>query len=319
MMASSDPTVSFDETDSRRDEMHSAIDQWIDDLVTATEDARASEAFQAWLDVQSRFHDYSARNTMLITQQQPDARRVAGYRAWQEEFDRQVQEGASAIWIWAPIITTRCPECENAPSYHADSDCEYDATPPEEWDEGVVGFRPVPVFDISQTEGEPLPELDHEATGEAGDLVERLIDAASQLGASVEIVADGAWEHGDANGICRPARGPGETPVIEVRDRSNRADLARTLVHEYAHAQLHVGVDDETERAKREVEAEAVAYVVARACGVDASGSAFYLASWAGDDTTVIRERLERISSTAETIHTAIDEAYPCRDSPHDT
>ncbi|GAA0212622.1 ArdC-like ssDNA-binding domain-containing protein [Halobaculum roseum] len=301
-MARSDTAVSFSGTDGRRDEMHSAIDQWLDDLVEATESARASEAFQEWLDVQSRFHDYSARNTMLIQQQCPEARKVAGYRTWQEEFDRHVKEGESAIWIWAPIVTTRCPECENAPSYHADSDCEYDETPPEEWDEGLVGFRPVPVFDVSQTEGEPLPELEYAATGDAGDLVERLTDAAHQLGASVEIVPEAAWEHGDANGICSEPRQAGEKPVIEVRDRENRADLARTIVHEYAHAQLHVGVDDETERAKREVEAEAVAYVVTRYVGLDPSGSAFYLASWAGDDAGVIRERLDRISRTAETI-----------------
>ena len=61
-----------------------------------------------------------------------EATRVAGYRTWQEEFDRHVQEGESAIWVWAPIITKQCPECENAPSYHEDSDCDYDETPPEE-------------------------------------------------------------------------------------------------------------------------------------------------------------------------------------------
>jgi len=65
-----------------------------------------------------------------------------------------------------------------------------------------------------------------------------------------------------------------------VRERENEADLARTLIHEYAHALLHFDVDDDTERSKREVEAEAVAYVVGRYCGLDTSGSAFYLATW---------------------------------------
>jgi len=103
---------------------------------------------------------------------------VAGYRTWQEEFDRHVTEGESAIWIWAPIITKQCPECENSPSYHENSDCDYDETPPEEWSKGLVGFRPASVFDISQTDGEPLPDLDTEATGDAGDLVSQLTDAA---------------------------------------------------------------------------------------------------------------------------------------------
>lgn len=103
-MATSEPPVSFDEIDTRRDEMHSTIDQWIDELVNATAAAQASKQFQAWLDVQSRFHDYSARNTMLIHQQFPGATRGAGYRTWQEKFDRQVRKGESGVWIWAPII-----------------------------------------------------------------------------------------------------------------------------------------------------------------------------------------------------------------------
>ena len=65
-------------------------------------------------------------------------------------------------------------------------------------------------------------------------------------------------------------------PRVDVRDRENDADLARMLIHEYAHALLHFDVDDDTERAKREVEVKAVAYVVGRYCAFDTSGSAFY-------------------------------------------
>ncbi len=86
---------------------------------------------------------------MLIKLQYPEATKVAGYNTWRNEFDRHVQEGEQAIWIWAPIITKQCPECENAPSYHEDSDCAYDETPPEEWSKGLVGFKPTAVFDIS--------------------------------------------------------------------------------------------------------------------------------------------------------------------------
>jgi hypothetical protein len=89
-------------------------------------------------------------------------------------------------------------------------------------------------------------------------------------------------------------------PLVEVKDRANEADLVRTLIHEYAHAMLHFDVDDETERAKREVEAEAVAYIVGRYFGLDTSGSAFYLAAWESDDLAGMRNRLDRISNTAE-------------------
>ncbi|SDY85606.1 hypothetical protein SAMN05216564_11214 [Halopenitus persicus] len=128
MSTTSDSSVSFSQTDTRSDEMHSTIEQWIDELVAGVDDAQASEEFQEWLDVQSRFHDYSYRNTLLIKRQYPEATKVAGYRTWQEEFDRHVQEGESAIWIWAPIITKQCPECGNSRSYHESSDCN-DQTP----------------------------------------------------------------------------------------------------------------------------------------------------------------------------------------------
>jgi len=108
MATTSTSSVSFEETDTRDDEMNSTIEQWIDELVAGVDDAQASEEFQEWLDVQSRFHDYSYRNTLLIKRQYPEASRVAGYRTWQEEFDRHVTEGESAIWIWAPIITKQC-------------------------------------------------------------------------------------------------------------------------------------------------------------------------------------------------------------------
>jgi len=255
MMTASESSVSFEETDTRHDEMNSTIEEWIDELVVAdVDEAKASAEFQKWLDVQSRFHDYSYRNTLLIKRQCPEATRVAGYRTWQEEFDRHVTEGESAIWIWAPIITNQCPECENSPSYHKSSDCEYDETPPEEWSKGLVGFKPAPVFDISQTEGEPLPDLDTEATGDAGDLVGQLTDASDELGVTVQIIPADEWTHGEAKGICEQLSLVDMQPRVEVRGRKNDADLARTLIHEYAHALLHFDVDDDTERSKREVE-----------------------------------------------------------------
>ena len=307
MATTSDSSVSFDQTDTRYDEMHSTIEEWVDDLVERVDDAQTSEEFHEWLDVQSRFYDYSYRNTLLIKRQCPEATRVAGYRTWQNEFNRHVQEGEQAIWIWAPIIAKQCPECENSPSYHERSDCEYDETPPEEWSEGLVGFKPAPVFDVSQTEGEPLPGLDTEATGDAGNLVGRLTDAADELGVTVQIVSEAEWTHGEAKGICEQLSLVDMQLRVEVRDRENDADLARTLIHEYAHALLHFDVDDDTERSKREVEAEAVAYVVGRYYGLDTSGSAFYLGAWESDDPEVVQERLGRISQTAEELITTLD------------
>ena len=313
-MNSLDPTnghVAFDDADARADQMHQAIDQWLAELVDAVDEARASAQFQRWLDVQSRFHDYSHRNTLLIALQCPDATKVAGYRTWQREFNRHVKEGESAIWIWAPLISPQCPACGNSPSYHADSDCEYDETPSEEWDEGVVGFKPVPVFDVSQTEGKPLPDLETAASGPADDLLPAVIEAASPLDVTVEIVGPEAWPHGDADGVCRHVDG---TPHVQVRD-DDPAAVAGTLVHEYAHALLHE-VDDTTDREARELEAEAVAYVVGRHFGLEMDGSARYLAAWSDDDADRLLDRCDRIRETSQTVIDAIADHGDCPASP---
>jgi hypothetical protein len=292
--------ASFTETETRSDEMNSAIEAWVDDLVALVDEAVASEQFKAWVEVQSQFHDYSYRNTLLIKQQCPHATRVTGYNTWRSEFDRHVQEDESAIWIWAPIIAKQCPECENSPSYHENSSCEYDETPPEEWSKGLVGFKPTAVFDVSQTEGEPLPELETEATGGADDLVPALLESAERLDVDVQIVSANEWCYGEAKGVCKQRCPMTMRPRVEVKDRDNQADLAGTLIHDYAHALLHFDIENRDERAKREVEAEAVAYIVGRYFELDMSGSAFYLAAWSGDDAEAITDRLGRISHTAQ-------------------
>ncbi|RBI63889.1 DUF955 domain-containing protein [halophilic archaeon] len=298
--------VAFDDRDTRPDAMHETVEQWLADLREATDEAAASEQFQTWLDAQRRFHDYSMQNTLLIRLQRPDATRVAGYRTWQTEFDRQVRKGESAIWIWAPIVARQCPKCGNAPSYHGESDCEYEASAPETWSKGVVGFRPVAVFDVSQTEGEPLPELETAVYGEADDLVSAALAAAETLGVSAELVATEEWSYGDAKGVCKHRNGELQ-PHVAVRADLDSAIAAHVLAHEYAHARLHVGRETDDERAAREVEAESVAYIVSRHFGLDASNASFYLAAWRDDETDELQDRLERIRTTAMTIISEIE------------
>lgn len=182
--------------------MHDVFEEWLTEFQDQTDTAAASEEFQQWLDTQSQFHDYSIRNTILIRIQRLDATKVAGYRTWQTKFDRQVKKGESAIWIWAPIVARQCPDCGNSPTYCASSSCSYDETPPSEWTKGVVGFRPVPVFDIAQTEGEPLPELETSVHGDATRLVPALLGAAPTLDVRATLVSSENWRHGSANGVC---------------------------------------------------------------------------------------------------------------------
>jgi len=297
-----DDPLDLTDTDDRADRMRAAVDDWVEDLTAAIGDARASEQFQRWLDAQTAFHDYSYRNALLIKRQCPEATRVAGYRTWQAEFDRHVEEGESAIWIWAPITAPACPDCGNSPAYTDHGDCTYE-TPQDEWSTDVVGFKPVPVFDVSQTAGEPLPELDTTARGGDDDLLERVVDAGrDELDLTVDLVPPEAWGHGDAAGICEH---DGESPTVRVKDRPPGA-TAGTLLHEYAHAVLHDGVLSDEEEAAREVEAETVAYLAGRRLGLDTGRSARYLAAWDDDAEVTVRERLGRIQRTTREVVSAV-------------
>ena len=280
------------DTDTRDDLLQATIEQWVDDLERDVEDATESEQFEQWLSTQARFHDYSFRNSILIRRQCPDATRVAGYRAWQE-LDRQVQSGERAIWIRAPLRVRVCPSCGESVQRH--DDCEVEK-PSEEWPRKVVGFRSVAVFDISQTEGEPLPELHRKADGEADWLLDILLQVAAEWTVEVRIIADEEWPHGSAWGVYGTA-----DDRIDLRDRENTADLVRTFVHELAHARLHPEVPvDSQQAAAFELDAEATAAIVGRHFGLDTSGSKWYLSAWAHDEDVSVAERCEVIGQTAQ-------------------
>jgi len=303
------PTHAFTHKDSRKEDMHDAISGWVDALADDVQDARTTDHFQNYLDVMSSFHDYSYRNTLLIKMQCPNATKVAGYNTWRNEFDRHVKEGEEAIWIWAPNVKPACPECGNSEWYHNNvANCDYDDTDPDEWPRDVVSYRTVPVYDVSQTEGEPLPELETSAHGDATDLKPAVLDAARNHDdiPRVEIISESNWSHGTANGTSHKLSG-----AIKVKDRENTADLTRTVIHETAHSILHTGDLTDAERDKRELEAESVAYVVCRHFGLDADNSKFYLATWAGENPDAIRERLHRISNSAQGIIETIESHLP--------
>jgi glutamate synthase domain-containing protein 3 len=298
----------FDASETRRDEMQDSLEAWVEQFAERSNEARASRALQEWLDIQSRFHEYSSRNTLLIKHQRPDATRVAGYNTWRNDFERHVRKGESAIWIWAPIVARQCPACGNSESSHERSECEGDETPPEAWETGLVGFKPVPVFDVSQTEGEPLPELDTDAVGDGSEakLVDALLDAAPALGVRARLVTPMEWEHGEAAGVCTERSTYDCSILVEVKNVESDAAIANAIAHEYAHALLHFDVDDRVEREKREVEAESTAYVVSRYFGLDASKSTFYVAAWNDDPAEAINERLQRIVESAMEIIEAV-------------
>lgn len=240
-----------------------------------------------YLTVMSRFHSYSARNCMLILMQNPEATHVAGYKAWQQKFHRQVRKGEKSMTILAPIA-------------HKTTVRETDKVTGEVTDHEHVwmSFKAVPVFDISQTDGDELPEIATDLTGD----VERFgkLCKAVESAATVPVTYDAEFSdpevHGSFNRFER---------VIKVRGGMSEAQTFKTLVHETAHSILHCegGEQFDAERNVREVQAEGVAFVVCKALGIDTDDySLGYVAAWSDMDSKAVLKQLEVIRKTANAI-----------------
>jgi len=299
--------VQFDEPKERRNEMEAEIERFLDELSELTDEAKASKEFKEWLDVQSRFHSYSPNNSLLIKIQNPNASNVAGFKRWKNEFDRYVKSGETAIWIWAPMMNKVCSDCGKIKRYHNKKSCpkwkessvknvEFD------WETVLRGFRPVPVFDVSQTEGEPLPELDTRAKGDAVDIIPALKYAAEELDIDLKIVDPEEW---DSN-----AKGYAIENKARVLKREDAA-TASTIIHELAHIVAgHTGrstlIEGKHDRSHKEIVAESVAYIVGKNYGLDMENSKFYLAAWKGDKDK-IDEGLKAIANTSKEIIRCVD------------
>lgn len=240
------------------------IDGLIDQIANLANEARASEAFQEWLKVQTQFHHYSWHNTALIYIQGLrkgfTPTRVAGAKKW-AGMGRNLKPGvfkSGKLWILAPIFRK-----------------EYDPIDGEERSR-IVGFRNVYVFDISQTTGKPLPELEYRFKGDDQGLVQALEAEYARRGIELEYV-DGL---GGAKGVSRGGS-------VKILSSLKGAERAATLAHELAHEILHWGDDKKLptmhSRSTMEIEAEAASMVILGAWGLEYEAGAYYLACWEGD------------------------------------
>jgi len=256
----------------------------IDQLTEGIADLTSSENWQHYLDFQSRFHRYSFGNVLLIAAQCHEATRVAGFNAWRK-MNRFVRKGEKAIWILAPMV-------------HKNADAEAG-----ESDRVIRGFKPVPVFDVAQTDGQELPEVCIRLTGDQpGDVYSQLRSVAHGLGFTVEEDFLGGGTNGDC---CHTDK------RIRIEARNDERQQVKTLAHELAHAILHEpGEGRPDSRPLLELEAESVAYVVCQNLGIETSDYSFgYVATWAGGNDEAqkaIRASGSRIQRTADTILTAL-------------
>lgn len=248
-----------------------------------------SAALKAYLAAMARFPRYSVNNILLILAQKPAAEQCAGLKTW-NRLGRSVRKGERGIMILAPI-TRRLADVD--PSKRTESNAERRPQDGES-DKGVVGFRRAYTFDVSQTVGAPLPDLTVVA-GNPGPYIERLQQFATARGLTLEY----SRRIAPARGACTG------TSIILLPDLPGAEHLS-TLAHELGHALLHQQeARERPSRTVRETEAEAVAYAVCEAVGLESLGSSDYIQLWDGNVQT-LGESLERIHRTAATLIAAI-------------
>jgi hypothetical protein len=244
-----------------------------------------SEGLTAYLTAMGRFHRYSFSNVLEIARQMPSASRVAGMYAW-NQLGRKVKKGSKGIRILAPVIGVRRKK---------DSEAEKDITKQNE--PVLIGFRSAYVFDVSTTEGSPLPELEDRVTGDVGAYRERLIDFILAQGIELEFKESIA-----------PALGMSYGGKIVVLPGQSAAQEFSTLVHEAAHELIHKSTRrTATTKTVRETEAEAIAFVVGTAIGLDnGRSSASYIQIYHGN-AALLAESLEVVKQTSTLILSAIE------------
>jgi hypothetical protein len=219
---------------------------------------------------------------MLIFAQKPDASNVAGFGKW-KEFNRFVRKGEKGIAILAPLVRKKKDESGSNATDSSKSSSD---------EKVLFGFRIVYVFDISQTEGEDLPEF---ATlgGDPGSYIDALIGIYQEKGIRLNFDEQ----------LPRDANGMSQGGVVTIKESLPPPQKFSTMVHELAHEMLHWNDErDNVTKSMRETEAEAVAYVVCRGIGLECSTRASdYIQIWNGDDKLLLRS-LDRIRNVASEV-----------------
>lgn len=247
-------------------------------------EAGHSDALAAYLNAMSRFHTYSFGNILEIARQRPDATRVAGMYAW-NQLGRRVKKGEKSIRILAPIIGVRRKSKEEA-----EKDITKQNVPV------LVGFRSTSVFDVSQTEGKELPEM-RQIKGDVRENLDLLRAFIQKQGIDLVFTENIA-----------PALGMSYGGRIALKPGQSRAEEFSTLVHEVAHEMLHKAERrTATTKAVRETEAEAIAFVVGKAVGLEpGTASADYIHLYHGN-ASLLAESLEVIQKASAVILAALE------------
>ncbi|WP_436868513.1 ArdC-like ssDNA-binding domain-containing protein [Staphylococcus equorum] len=286
------------------------IDTIVEDLNKKLDDFKNNdETYKQFLDTTAKFHNYSINNIMLIAGQNPEATAVAGYKAWKNKFDRQVQKGAKSMNIIAPIVQKKNVDVQDK---NGNVVRDNNGQPKTERKPLITGYRAHSVFDVADTKGKPLItaqdliKTEFENSNDYKDLYNEFKDYINdELTPSVEEkhFLDDQTLSGGAKGYYSP-----KSDEIVISDDLSYDMRFKTLIHEYAHSQLHnddIGKTQISEhsRSLKEIEAESSAYVVSNYYGLDTSDySLGYLTGWGqniSDDE--LKDHIKNIHSFAKT------------------
>lgn len=278
-----------------------------DRLETGIQELFESERYKAYLTTMSKFHSYSFNNTLLIAMQ--GGQLVAGYNKWRDDFHRNVKKGEKAIKILAPAPFKAKKEVQKLDAQGRPV-MGKDGKPVTEVQEiQVPAFKIVSVFDVSQTEGEPLPSIGvEELTGSVERYGEffKALEQTSPVPIGFEDIPSGS--HGYYHLTEKR---------IAIQEGMSELQTLKTAIHEIAHSKLHaidpeapaIEQADRPDSRTREVQAESVAYAVCQHYGLDTSDYSFgYVVGWSsGKDLKELKASLETIRATAHELITTID------------
>lgn len=262
------------------------IKEITEQLEKGVKEVYESEKYKAYLDFMGKFYDYSVNNIILILMQKPDASLVAGYQSWKNKFNRQVKKGEKGITIIAPCPHKYKKEVEDENGNVTEKEINF------------TTYRACTVFDISQTDGEEVPKLITELSGNVENFVE-IVEKLKELAPvpvgfeDIKSGAKGYFSHAEKR--------------IAVQEGMSEQQTVKTLVHEIAHSILHDnenGEEKDADRQTKEVQAESVAYSVCKYLGLDTSDYSFgYIAGWAKDrEVKALNASMEVIRKTSKAI-----------------
>ena len=277
-----------------------------------------SDRYRNYLTTMSRFHKYSLNNVMLIHAQRPNATLVAGFSKWKNSFGRHVKKGEKGIQILAPT-----PYKIKVDKEKLDPDTKLpmldDEGKPitEEKEVTIPMFKVVSVFDVSQTDGKPLPQISFSLTGDVAqyEVFMEALRRTSQVPITIEPMEPGM------DGYFHL-----EKQAIFLREGMSQVQTVCAAIHEMAHSRLHnyekmteladdgetILVPGEKDRNTEEVEAESISYAVCQYFGIETADSSFgYIASWSqGKALKELRASLETINKTSSELISGIEQHY---------